>query len=156
MSRVRPFQLPQHRRQVQVELVWSAVIAFLGWVSILHLGPNTPIYPFFAFDDPNDPYTFRLTLSASAVIFAAELFAGYLARSACWLAYEIDVTNLGLDQFREHVSLLDRRVQAPLRDSTDIRPNVAAGACHRLHLHGVSRLVRYALVRLHTCALAAS
>ncbi|GAA5972749.1 hypothetical protein JCM8115_002267 [Rhodotorula mucilaginosa] len=82
------------------------MIAFLGWVSILHLGPNTPIYPFFAFDDPNDPYTFRLTLSASAVIFAAELFAGYLARSACWLAYEIDVTNLGLDQFREHPELV--------------------------------------------------
>ena len=99
-------QLSEHRRQFQAELGLSAVIAFLGWVSILHLGPNTPIYPFFAFDDPNDPYTFRLTLSASAIIFAAELFAGYLARSACWLAYEIDVTNLGLDQFREHVSLL--------------------------------------------------
>ncbi|GAA5873418.1 hypothetical protein JCM3774_000779 [Rhodotorula dairenensis] len=82
------------------------MIAFLGWVSILHLGPNTPIYPFFAFDDPNDPYTFRLTLSASAVIFAAELFAGYLARAVCWLAYEIDVTNLGLDQFREHPELV--------------------------------------------------
>ncbi|GAA5987753.1 hypothetical protein JCM10908_007199 [Rhodotorula pacifica] len=82
------------------------MVAFLGWVTILHLGPNKPIYPFFAFDDPNDPYTFRLTLSASAVIFAAELFAGYLARIACWLAYEIDVTNLGLDQFREYPELV--------------------------------------------------
>lgn len=132
------------------------MIAFLGWVSILHLGPNTPIYPFFAFDDPNDPYTFRLTLSASAVIFAAELFAGYLARSACWLAYEIDVTNLGLDQFREHVSLLRPARQAPLRGPTDIPRNGTAGARHCLYLHGVSRLIRYALVRAHTCALAAS
>ncbi|BGP16938.1 hypothetical protein JCM10213v2_004946 [Rhodosporidiobolus nylandii] len=82
------------------------MVAFLGWLSILHWGPNKTIYPFFAFDTRYDPYTYRLTLTASAVIFAAELFSSYIARLLCWVCYGVDVTNLGLDQFREHPELV--------------------------------------------------
>ncbi|BGP00177.1 hypothetical protein NBRC10513v2_004401 [Rhodotorula toruloides] len=82
------------------------MIGFLGWLSILHWGPNKVIYPYFAFDTRYDPYTYRLTLTASLVIYATELFSNYLARAVCWLCYEIDVTNLGLDQFREHPELV--------------------------------------------------
>ncbi|GAA5825712.1 hypothetical protein JCM5353_005243 [Sporobolomyces roseus] len=82
------------------------MVAFLGWVTILHWGPNKLIYPFFSFADPSDPYTYRLTISASLVIWLAELFSSFLARLVCWLAYGIDVTNVGLDQFREHPELV--------------------------------------------------
>ncbi|GAA5878540.1 hypothetical protein JCM8547_008788 [Rhodosporidiobolus lusitaniae] len=82
------------------------MVAFLGWLSILHWGPNKAIYPFFAFDSPEDPYTYRLTLTASLIIFATELFSSYIARAVCWLCYGVDVTNLGLDQFREHPELV--------------------------------------------------
>ncbi|GAA5844392.1 hypothetical protein JCM9279_006284 [Rhodotorula babjevae] len=82
------------------------MIAFLGWLSILHWGPNRAIYPFFAFDNRWDPYTYRLTLTASLVIYAAELVSSWLARIVCWLAYGVDVTNLGLNQFREHPELV--------------------------------------------------
>ncbi|GAA6063902.1 hypothetical protein JCM10212_002434 [Sporobolomyces blumeae] len=82
------------------------MVAFLGWVTILHWGPNQLIYPFFSFADPSDPYTYRLTISASLVIWAAELLSSYLARVVCWIAYRIDVTNVGLDQFREHPELV--------------------------------------------------
>ncbi|GAA6032628.1 hypothetical protein JCM8097_004850 [Rhodosporidiobolus ruineniae] len=82
------------------------MIAFLGWLSILHWGPNRAIYPFFSFSDPDDPYTYRLTLVASLVIFAAELVSSWIARMACWLFYGVDVTNLGLDQFRDHPELV--------------------------------------------------
>ncbi|GEM07875.1 hypothetical protein Rt10032_c04g1892 [Rhodotorula toruloides] len=82
------------------------MIGFLGWLSILHWGPNKVIYPYFAFDTRYDPYTYRLTLTASLVIYATELVSNYLARAVCWLCYEIDVTNLGLDQFREHPELV--------------------------------------------------
>ncbi|GAA5931321.1 hypothetical protein JCM3775_004993 [Rhodotorula graminis] len=82
------------------------MIAFLGWLSILHWGPNRAIYPFFAFDNRFDPYTYRLTLTASLVIYAAELVSSWLARIVCWLAYGVDVTNLGLNQFREHPELV--------------------------------------------------
>lgn len=71
-----------------------AVIAFLGWLSILHRGSNRQVYPFFAFDDPYDPYTYRLTLTASLVIYAAELVSSWLARLVCWICYSIDVTNV--------------------------------------------------------------
>ncbi|GAA6002989.1 hypothetical protein JCM10207_001932 [Rhodosporidiobolus poonsookiae] len=82
------------------------MIAFVGWLSILHWGPNQAVYPFFAFDSPEDPYTYRLTLTASLIIFAAELFSSWIARGMCWLLYGIDVTNLGLDTFREHPELV--------------------------------------------------
>jgi hypothetical protein len=71
-----------------------SVVAFLGWLSILHWGPNTAIYPFFAFDSPDDPYTYRLTLTASLIIFAAELFSSWIARAVCWMCYGVDVTNV--------------------------------------------------------------
>ncbi|GAA5952906.1 hypothetical protein JCM3765_003002 [Sporobolomyces pararoseus] len=82
------------------------MVAFLGWVTILHWGPNQLIYPFFSFADPSDPYTYQLTISASLVIWIAELFSSWMARGVCWLAYGIDVTNVGLDQLREHPDLV--------------------------------------------------
>ncbi|GAA5886799.1 hypothetical protein JCM16303_005707 [Sporobolomyces ruberrimus] len=82
------------------------MVAFLGWVTILHWGPNKLIYPFFSFADPSDPYTYRLTISASLVIWIAELFSSWMARGVCWLAYGIDVTNVGLDQLRQHPDLV--------------------------------------------------
>lgn len=63
-------------------------------MTILHWGPNQLIYPFFSFADPADPYTYRLTISASLVIWVAELFSSWVARGVCWLAYGIDVTNV--------------------------------------------------------------
>ncbi|GAA5919976.1 hypothetical protein JCM1841_004408 [Sporobolomyces salmonicolor] len=82
------------------------MVAFLGWLSILHWGPNQQIYPFFAFENRYDPYTYRLTLTASLVIWATELISSYLARLVCWIAYEVDVTNIGLNTFREHPELV--------------------------------------------------
>ncbi|GAA5897785.1 uncharacterized protein JCM6883_000818 [Sporobolomyces salmoneus] len=82
------------------------MVAFLGWVTILHWGPNQLIYPFFSFADPSDPYTYRLTISASLVIWIAELFSSWMARGVCWLAYGIDVTSVGLDQLRTHPDLV--------------------------------------------------
>lgn len=86
------------------------MIGFLGWLSILHWGPNKVIYPYFAFDTRYDPYTYRLTLTASLVIYATELFSNYLARAVCWLCYEIDVTNVRLlfVSFRRYAFLQNR------------------------------------------------
>lgn len=97
------------------------MVAFLGWVrspslqhspspaladdptspnlpqlTILHFGPNSSIYPFFAFDSVStgDPYTYRLTLTASLVIWATELGSSLVARVVIWWVYELDVTNV--------------------------------------------------------------
>ncbi|KAI0197671.1 hypothetical protein F4808DRAFT_292033 [Astrocystis sublimbata] len=57
-----------------------SMLAFLGSIVVLHFGPNTDVYPYFAFDDPEEPYNFTLTLSASAVTWACELAAGLVLR----------------------------------------------------------------------------
>ncbi|KAJ2980724.1 hypothetical protein NUW58_g6872 [Xylaria curta] len=49
-------------------------------IVVLHFGPNTDVYPYFAFDDPDEPYNFRLTLGASAITWVCELVAGIVLR----------------------------------------------------------------------------
>ncbi|KAL8293646.1 hypothetical protein RQP46_000347 [Phenoliferia psychrophenolica] len=68
--------------------------AFLGWLTILHYGPNKPLYPFFSFDSDTDPYNYRLTAIASLIIWATELVSSFLARGVIWYCYRLDVTNV--------------------------------------------------------------
>jgi hypothetical protein len=83
------------------------MLAFLGWVSILHFGPNQSecsrggwqlikilmatyllishlnpldMYPFFAFADKRDPYNYQLTMLGSLAIWASELMSSFVAR----------------------------------------------------------------------------
>lgn len=58
----------------------TTMLAFLGWLSLLHFGINQPLYPFFAFDD-NDPYNYRLTMMGSLAIWASEIFSNFLTAS---------------------------------------------------------------------------
>ncbi|KAI0505675.1 hypothetical protein F5B22DRAFT_661124 [Xylaria bambusicola] len=57
-----------------------SMLTFLGSILVLHFGPNTDVYPYFAFDDPDEPYNFKLTLIASIVTWACELVAGIVLR----------------------------------------------------------------------------
>lgn len=152
------------------------MIAFLGWLSILHWGPNRAIYPFFAFDNQWDPYTYRLTLTASLVIYAAELGSSWLARIVCWLAYGVDVTNVrcppplvlplperGSSPSSRTLAARPQpvpRARASLSFSSfllssrsasystlTLRPPLAARTRRRLRLHLVSRPLRHAPVR---------
>ncbi|PWN31165.1 hypothetical protein BDZ90DRAFT_230155 [Jaminaea rosea] len=94
------------------------MVAFLGWVSILHFGKNQALYPFFSFvepteqDDPpnrgtnDDPYNYRLTMLGSLAIWASELLTSWLARLLCRWTMGVDVTNLGLDEMRAFPDLL--------------------------------------------------
>jgi len=58
----------------------TTMLAFLGWLSLLHFGINQPLYPFFAFDD-NNAYNYRLTMMGSLAIWASELFSNFLTAS---------------------------------------------------------------------------
>lgn len=84
----------------------TTMLAFLGWVSILHFGSNQSLYPFFAYDNKHDPYNYRLTMLGSLAIWASELVSGWAARQICFWAWRVDVTNLGLDEMREFPELL--------------------------------------------------
>ncbi|KAI0976589.1 hypothetical protein F4678DRAFT_118237 [Xylaria arbuscula] len=57
-----------------------SMLTFLGSILVLHFGPNTDVYPYFAFDDPDEPYNFNFTLVATAITWACELVAGIVLR----------------------------------------------------------------------------
>lgn len=83
------------------------MVAFLGWVTILHFhGQNHHLYPFFAFSDRSNPYNYQLTMLGSGAIWASELLTSFLARAICKCALGVDVTNLGLDEMRQYPDLL--------------------------------------------------
>ncbi|CEH17005.1 Major facilitator superfamily associated domain [Ceraceosorus bombacis] len=84
----------------------TTMLAFLGWVSILHFGSNQHLYPFFAFDDKRDPYNYQLTMLGSLAIWASELVSSFLARWLCLYCFSVDITNLGLDEMRQHPELV--------------------------------------------------
>ncbi|KIS69327.1 uncharacterized protein UMAG_02668 [Mycosarcoma maydis] len=84
----------------------TTMLAFLGWVSILHFGSNQSLYPFFAYDNKHDPYNYQLTMLGSVAIWGSELLSSFVARQICYWAFKVDVTNLGLDEMREFPELL--------------------------------------------------
>lgn len=83
------------------------------------------MYPFFAFADNSDPYNYHLTMLGSLAIWASELVSSFVARQVnftssrlqclllnnflsqiCLYALQVDVTNLGLDEFRSYPELV--------------------------------------------------
>ncbi|PHH58669.1 hypothetical protein CDD81_4888 [Ophiocordyceps australis] len=69
----------------------ASMAAFLGSIVVLHFGANKDAYPYFAFDDPDEPYGFGLTMTASAVTWACELVASLAVRVLIRLCFAIDV-----------------------------------------------------------------
>lgn len=51
-----------------------SMIGFLGWLAILHFGPNASVYPFFRFSTTSpelDESTFKLTFLASLAVWVS-------------------------------------------------------------------------------------
>ncbi|KAI1137138.1 hypothetical protein F5Y05DRAFT_79528 [Hypoxylon sp. FL0543] len=57
-----------------------SMLTFLGSILVLHFGANQDVYPYFAFDDPDELYDFDLTFYASMITWACELAAGIVLR----------------------------------------------------------------------------
>ncbi|KAI0103546.1 hypothetical protein F4814DRAFT_101221 [Daldinia grandis] len=57
-----------------------SMLTFLGSILVLHFGANKNVYPYFAFDDPDELYDFELTFYASMITWACELIAGIVLR----------------------------------------------------------------------------
>jgi hypothetical protein len=69
----------------------ASMLAFLGSVVVLHFGANKDVYPYFAFDDDEDLYTFELTFYASTVTWACELVASFVVAGLIQWLYGISV-----------------------------------------------------------------
>lgn len=83
----------------------TTMLAFIGWLSILHFGINQPLYPFFAFDD-NDPYNYRLTMLGSLTIWASEFVSIWVTTGICWLLYGVNMAQVGLAEMRLYPELV--------------------------------------------------
>jgi hypothetical protein len=68
-----------------------SMAAFLGSVVVLHYGANKDVYPYFAFDDPDEPYDFGLTFRYSALTWACELAAALAVRLVIRLSFGVGV-----------------------------------------------------------------
>ncbi|PWN53459.1 hypothetical protein IE53DRAFT_324750 [Violaceomyces palustris] len=96
------------------------MLAFLGWVSILHFGSNQQLYPFFAYDNKHDPYNYRLTILGSLAIWGSELMSSFVARMICKYAFSVDITNLGLDEMRSNPEILSTNVWTSIHVQMDM------------------------------------
>lgn len=92
--------LQQYRKNAARGLylkTWAAnttMAAFLGWVTILHFGPNRPAYPYFDFSEPgsqDDLYSWQLTFTASFVVWLCEIVSSFVARFIMEKAYDLRV-----------------------------------------------------------------
>ena len=83
LSSSRPISHDMHVKKISLYFYLRTVaqhttmLAFLGWLSLLHFGINQPLYPFFAFDD-DDSYNYRLTIIGSLAIWASEMASNFL------------------------------------------------------------------------------
>ncbi|SHO76303.1 Hypothetical protein MSYG_0641 [Malassezia sympodialis ATCC 42132] len=91
----------------------TTMLAFLGWLSLLHFGINQPLYPFFAFDD-NDPYNYRLTMMGSLAIWASEILSNSLTALLCNIFYGVHAAHLGLAEMRLYPELVPTLVWTSL------------------------------------------
>lgn len=82
MSSSRPISHDMHVKKISLYFYLRTIaqhttmLAFLGWLSLLHFGINQPLYPFFAFDD-DDSYNYRLTMFGSLAIWASEMASNF-------------------------------------------------------------------------------
>ncbi|QSL66379.1 hypothetical protein MERGE_000757 [Pneumocystis wakefieldiae] len=86
------------------------MISFLGWVCILHFGPNKSVYPYFTFSTEvpsnDDVYSFKLTFFATLVVWASELISSFITRLIMKLFFKFEVTNEALKDMMEFPDIL--------------------------------------------------
>ncbi|KAI5777020.1 hypothetical protein EDC01DRAFT_431048 [Geopyxis carbonaria] len=82
-----------------------SMAAWLGWVIVLHYGYNTKVYPYFSFNDKNDPYTFSLTFWASLATWGCEIVAGWIVRRVMQYFFRFGVTEEAIKDFGRYPEL---------------------------------------------------
>ncbi|PKI83281.1 hypothetical protein MVES_002949 [Malassezia vespertilionis] len=90
LNKFNPRAVPWERHAEKMSLFFylrnmaqhTTMLAFLGWLSLLHFGINRRMYPFFAFDD-KDPYNYKLTMQGSLVIWVSECISNWATTRRC-------------------------------------------------------------------------
>jgi len=85
-----------------------SMVAWLGWVIVLHYGYNTKIYPYFAFSENEkngEGYTFSLTFWWSLWTWVCEVVAGWIVRRAMSWGWKFNVTSEAVGDFVKYPEL---------------------------------------------------
>jgi len=61
----------------------ATMMAFLAWLTVLHFGANKASYPFLHLVPTDAEFDYRLTMTASAIIWASEIVSSWTARRLC-------------------------------------------------------------------------
>ena len=91
---------------------WAAnttMAAFLGWVTILHFGPNRLAYPYFEFlpeDHDDGLYSWQLTFIASLVVWLCEICSSFVARFVMRLSFNLEVDQEMKEELTRYPDLL--------------------------------------------------
>jgi hypothetical protein len=76
---------------------WAAnttMLAFLGWITILHFGGNKEAFPYYDFAQNGEAYSWELTFIASGVVWCCEIVSAWLARCIMQYCFELNVDKL--------------------------------------------------------------
>lgn len=107
-----------------------SMLTFLGSVLVLHFGANQDVYPYFAFDDPNEGYDFNFTFYASGITWACELIAGIVLRGLIRWIWGINASVEGKLDFVVWPELLPASVAVMLHVLQNMLFSII-----RLHFH---------------------
>lgn len=88
----------------------ATMFGFICWMNILHFGPNQAVYPSFQFNNPRDPYDYKITMWASCVIWISELTCSYLTRMMFKKLYGHSITREAVRSFQRFPEGISARV----------------------------------------------
>jgi hypothetical protein len=82
------------------------MISFLGWLLVLHYGPNNSFYPYFQFNEPGQVYNVNLTVFASLIVWGSEIMAGFITRLTLKRYFHLSVTREAVKDFKRYPDLI--------------------------------------------------
>ncbi|KAF3918154.1 hypothetical protein ABW20_dc0101350 [Dactylellina cionopaga] len=86
-----------------------SMLAFLGWIVVLHYGSNREVYPYLSFTSSevlDNGYSFEFTFVASLITWGLEIVSGWCVRRIFWFGWEFGVTGEGKRDFMDFEGLL--------------------------------------------------
>ncbi|ORY80526.1 hypothetical protein BCR37DRAFT_335360, partial [Protomyces lactucae-debilis] len=88
---------------------WAAnttMLAFLGWVTILHFGSNKAAFPYYDFARDGEAYSWELTFIASGAVWCCEILSCWIARRIMQYSFDLNVDKTMQEDLKTFPDLL--------------------------------------------------
>lgn len=84
----------------------ASLFTFLFCLPVLHLGPNSPFYPLYQYDDSVYPLKFSLTMIYALVALTVEQATAFMTRRHIFIYHKVNVLQNAKREFQRCKSLL--------------------------------------------------